>query len=78
MNPKEKAYQLVEKYKTLLIFGTKIYNQFFYDEIVSLSKLSAMIAVNEILESLTNLPYGIKYLINRDYWFEVKQEIEKL
>jgi len=38
----------------------------------------ALITVDEILESIKYLPYGIQYLSTRDYWMDVRQEIEKL
>lgn len=71
MTPKEKAKELVDKMS---------YNDFdqYHNCSYYVAKNCALIAVDEILESLTNLPYGIIYLTNRDFWKEVKQEIEKL
>jgi hypothetical protein len=58
MKPKEKAVDLVNKYLQI------------YDGKVNISKLCALIAVDEILEECR---------LERDwYWEEVKQEIEKL
>ena len=62
MTPKEKAKQLLKRYEYTLY----------------LDKECALIAVDEILIALTVLPYGVKYLYERDYWQEVKEEIEKL
>ena len=42
------------------------------------AKQCALIAVDKILIELTAIPYGIDYINRRDYWQEVKQEIEKL
>ncbi len=71
MTPKEKAWELYHKYRTLEgKFGDKVlYN---YD-----AKQCALIAVDEILKSY--LKYQIFETYDEyKYWQEVKQEIEKL
>lgn len=75
MTPKEKAEELFKKYEGC---HPKNYDKrgrnFFTDQI----KISALIAVDEILLSFTALSYGVVYLGQIDYWQEVKQEIENL
>ena len=68
MTPKEKAKQLVYKFKDDLYKqrGVTIYTE---DAI-----LCALIAVDEILNSIN--PFG--QFLGKDYWQEVKQEIERL
>jgi len=70
MTPQQKAEELVGKYFKLL-------NYEFGDLVYSLRdkqpKQCALIAVNEIIDLLSK---DINPLVN--YWFEVKQEIEKL
>ena len=62
MTPKEKAKDLVDK-----MYGVTDYQ----------AKQSALIAVDEILESHYFVLSGVKPSIY-NYWQEVKQEIEKL
>ena len=66
MTPKEKAEELVDKYQYYVaekdFFGNNV-------ELKN-AKQCALIAVDEILSLLP--------LVNRDYWQEIKQEIEKL
>jgi len=64
MTPQEKAEELEEKYSELYDYG-------------SLSKDSALIAVDEIIDSHYKLLSGVNTTIYK-YWQEVKQEIEKL
>ena len=66
MTPKEKAMELVKNFFNL------------DNEDIEISKLCALIAVDEIMRALTVIPYGMQYLSAIDYWLEVKQEIEKL
>ena len=42
------------------------------------SKKCALIGIDQILDEISNMPYGEIYLQKRDYYLEVKQEIEKL
>jgi hypothetical protein len=66
MTPKEKAQELIEKFRI-----SKAINE-------SYAKQCALIAVEEIMSALTYLPYGLDYLNKISDWQEVKQEIEKL
>jgi hypothetical protein len=79
MNPKEKAKELVDKYKELeittlgcgdgnpcIIKNTMIHNS---------AKQCALIAVDEILN---NEYGGLNYASDIAYWQQVKTEIEKL
>ena len=65
MTPKEKAEELVLKFRELPQKGTIMFYLAF-----EISKQCALIAVDEMIEYTHRL-----YL---DYWIEVKQEIEKL
>ena len=62
MTPKEKAKEIYYKFTV-------------FAPLHSDNKNCAIIAVNEILESIKILPYGIQYLSYRDYWEEVKIHI---
>ena len=74
MTPKEKAEELVEKF-----LNAKSHKMSDYSTIYTpTAKVCALIAVDEIIDILTILPYGMEYLSHIDYWEEVKQEIEKL
>ena len=68
MTPKEKATELTCKYFNLIFLDLD------YDQ----AQQCALIAVDEILSELTEIPYGLEYLNRLNYWLEVKQEIEKL
>jgi hypothetical protein len=65
ITPKEKAEELFEKFNNP---DTKYYPY------VHNAQQCALIAVDEILDN--NLWFNDE--INNNYWFEVKQEIEKL
>jgi hypothetical protein len=65
MTAREKAKELVEKYNFVYIAN---YTSMF--EV----KQCALIAVDEILNAIN--PFG--QFLGKDYWDEVKQEIEKL
>jgi len=65
MTPKEKARDLVDKFSPILLFYSTMYN-------VNKSKQCALIAVDEIFQVLPDIQ-GLW-----EYWYEVKQEIEKL
>ena len=75
MTPKEKAIELVQRF-------TKIETFHIHERVVFMplpeAKQCALIAVDEILSELTEIPYGLEYLNRLNYWLEVKQEIEKL
>jgi hypothetical protein len=68
MTPKEKAQELVDKYDNTLT----------YLESKSKAKQCALIAVEEILNTLYSIPFGNALDNELEYWNEVKQEIEKL
>jgi hypothetical protein len=71
--PKEKAKELVEKYWIYLRAGL------LYDEEAKEdAKHCALIAVDEILDELSEMNYGLQYLNRVAHWQEVKEEIEKL
>ncbi len=65
MTPKEKAFELIE----LFTFNCRECDN---------SKISALIAVDEILKAVDNPDetYLIKHSVN--YWIEVKKQIEAL
>jgi len=42
------------------------------------SKKNALAAIDEIMNELSVIPYGIQYLCKIDYWEGVKIEIEKI
>ena len=65
MTPKEKAKELIDK------FAEANGNSFF-------AKECALIAIDEILDSFSEFDFSLKYIMNRDYWLEVKQEIQIL
>ena len=71
MTPKEKAKELVDKFNDC----SRIYPSFIDNDfrLVNNSKQCALIALDEILDVLF---MDINPIAN--YWFEVKQEIEKL
>ena len=78
MTPKEKAIELVEKFKNPVTEYPKEEN-IYYNE-------CALIAVDEIIKSnpfidITYNKYNCSWIekkSNVEYWQEVKQEIEKL
>ena len=65
MTPKEKAIDLVNKYLQV------------YDGRVSFAKHCALIAVDEILQMGIMAQSG-EWNMAKEYWQQVKQEIEKL
>ena len=77
MTPKEKAKDLIDIYKDM----TEII-KFDFDKVTTitdynLAKNCALIAVNELIEFTYNYTdYNEKS--TKEYWQEVKQEIEKL
>ena len=78
MTPKEKALELYDKY----FFPHYVWENDGYqvDEKLTyeVRKRFSLIAVDEILSELTEIPYGLEYLNRLNYWLEVKQEIEAL
>lgn len=73
MTPKLKAKELVDKYWIYLRAGL------LYDEEAKEdAKHCALIAVDEIMNELSEMNYGLQYLNRMAHWQEVKEEIEKL
>ena len=67
MTPKEKSIELVNKFLQI------------YDGRVPQAKQCALICVDEVLENITEEVMTYKpFMMNTDYWQEVKQEINKL
>ena len=74
MVAKEKAKELVEKYLKKII-------ELAYAETKTkeLAKQSALICVDEVLENISEeVSTYNPFMMNTDYWQEVKQEINKL
>ena len=71
MNSKEKANKLVDSYyyelESLAISNSEILEQ---------SKNGALMAVNEMIDFFSDPKYLME--TQRDYWLEVKIEIEKI
>jgi hypothetical protein len=70
MTPKEKAKELVEKFKNRSIELGETHSQL-------MAEANALIAVDEIIDSHYKLLSGVNTSIYK-YWKEVKQEIELL
>jgi len=68
--PKEKAIELVDYFEKAII-DTDMYGD--YSEA---TKQCALIAVEEILNTLYSIPFGNALDNELEYWEEVKQEIE--
>ena len=67
MTPKEKSIELVNKFLQI------------YDGRVPQAKQCALICVDEILQTIPNEVMSYKpFMMNTDYWQEVKQEINKI
>jgi hypothetical protein len=78
MTPRKKATELFNKYESTIVLNSWCDENTTEDEINSLIKQCALIAVDEILFSNntifeTNIPHECW-----KYWLEVKQEIEKI
>jgi hypothetical protein len=65
MNSKEKAIEIYNKF-----YGIPLY--------IKTIKQSCNIVIDEIMQELTALPYGLEYLNRINYWLEVKEEINNL
>ena len=73
MTPKEKAEQLLHEYRMLFMDEGEDYGE---EILVSvLSKQCALIAVDEIINSVDNEHVSDIY---NEFWLEVKNELEKL
>lgn len=82
MTPKEKAEKLIEKYQKLDIEIGGQYDGYTYLKLFD-AKECALIAVDEVLNVLPQSEYledrdEYRENIERLYWKDVKQEIEKL
>jgi len=79
MVPKEKAEELVSRYRKEILKGKYRIHGFVIEE---LAEECALIAVDEILYALSVPPIQNKghllYDGQIDYWLKVKEEIEKL
>lgn len=78
MTPKEKAEELFSRYYVMMLeTDSEISEEI---TISILSKQCSIIAVNEVIADANNKVYhiGRNGLTDYDYWWEVKQEIEKL
>jgi hypothetical protein len=84
MTPKEKAIELIDKYKPFVycyMGSGMLSNTYDEDVILNMSKQCALIAVDEIVKECYNWngSDNVQWETKRfDYWNEVKQEIEKL
>jgi len=76
MTPRKKATELFNKYESTIILNSWCDSNTTEDEINSLIKRCALIAVDEIIDSLTIKNYSDAN--NYEYWNEVKYEIENL
>jgi hypothetical protein len=72
MNPKEKAIELVSKFRNEFQWVEKDHNVDLYRD----TKQCALIAVDELIKQQDKYNNGTFYPSN--YWSEVKAEIEKL
>lgn len=71
MTPKEKAKELVEKFKNRSIELGETHSQL-------MAEANALIAVDEVLKSIDWDYYEGSSATELNWWKEVKQEIEKL
>ena len=71
MTPKEKAEELVHKFKKYSYYPKTNNDMLFVNELNNNAKQCALIAVEQILEIIFS-DYDWQY------WYEVKQELEKL
>jgi len=74
MTPRKKATELFNKYESTIVLNSWCDENTTEDEINSLIKRCALIAVDELIyETQFEVPN-----IRQRWWIEVKQEIEKL
>ena len=70
MTPKEKAYELLEKFnKDEILYHALSYHQ---------AKKCAIIAIDEIINSLPPFEYGLEFVAKIQFWLDVKYEIIEL
>ena len=76
MTPKEKAEELINNF----IPHTRVFDEVFgWENYIDSAKQCALIAANEIiLANPHSNPFNTNVYSTLDYWFEVKQEIQKL
>jgi hypothetical protein len=83
MTPKEKAKELVNKFKSNVYKKAFANSDFMYDRYYGLdddmAKQCALVAVDELLEATKRYDYtlGPNPSYN-DYWLKIKYQIEKL
>ena len=81
MKPKEKADELVNKYKPYVypyLGSSYMTGDEYPEQILNYGKICALIAVDEIMNELSEMNYGLQYLNRMAHWEDVKEEIEKL
>jgi hypothetical protein len=72
MTPKQKAIEIVEKYEKYL------YDKNTQDQEWVKCVECAIIAVDEIINSLPPYEYGLEFVAKFQYWLDVKTEIDAL
>lgn len=72
MKPQEKAKELINE------FYPHVQWKLGQENCLERAKKCALISVDEIMQVLSIIPYGMQYLSEIDYWEEVKLEIKKL
>jgi hypothetical protein len=77
MSPKEKADELVLKFKKYAYYPKTNDDEVFINQLNNNAKSCALIAVDEILNVISENTIE-PFVFDIDYWQEVKQEIEKL
>ena len=78
MKAKDKAKELVDKFKEITpCFDYEFEEKEMYEEQLLFAKESALMCVDEIIDSHYKVFTGTKASVN-DYWQDVKQEINKL
>lgn len=86
MTPKEKAGDLVEKYKNYVhgyVGSSMLTNYEYPEQILSQAKKVAVITVDEVLHNLSGDNLKAYLTVKQcaqvsEFWEQVKQEIEKL
>jgi len=78
MTPQEKADELFWKYRPIIAGKQFVTGLVLMSEAKELTKQCALVAVEEILNTLYSIPFGNALDNELEYWNEVKQEIEKL
>jgi hypothetical protein len=78
MTPKEKAVELVNKYRTYIRIADK-YDYNVSEDEIHISKQCALTSVNDIINANPHSnPLNTDVYSTMSYWQEVKQEIENL